>query len=260
MIEALKERIVFLAAFVALTAPLAAAAQRRQPAVSSVDSRANRRPIPGAVIVPPAFTRAVANGRRTRTGEPGPRNWVQHARYSIDASIDTATSTLTGAERVRYINNSPDTLAKLAIYLRQNAFRPESPRRDVAPLTNGMKLGRVIANGSTLIELSADNDTRLLARLRPGYVVDGTVMWLTLPAPLLPRDSVSLELTWSYVPPLTPSDGRQGRDDHLYLMGYWYPQVAVYDDVNGWMADPYLLEAEFYMDPADSDVRLTMPR
>ena len=62
------------------------------------------------------------------------------------------------------------------------------------------------------------------------------------------------------VPSLTPSDGREGRDDHLYFMGYWYPQVAVYDDVNGWMADPYLLEAEFYMDPADYDVRLTVPR
>ena len=43
-------------------------------------------------------------------------------------------------------------------------------------------------------------------------------------------------------------------------MGYWYPQVAVYDDVNGWVADPYLLEAEFYMDPADYDVRVTVPR
>ena len=85
-------------------------------------------------------------------------------------------------------------------------------------------------------------------------------MWITLATPLLPHDSARLELAWSYVPPLTPSDGREGRDDHLYLMGYWYPQVAVYDDVNGWMADPYLLEAEFYMDPADYDVRVTVPR
>ncbi|MEP7064918.1 MAG: M1 family metallopeptidase [Gemmatimonadota bacterium] len=212
------------------------------------------------MIVPPAFARAIANGTRTRTGGPGPRNWVQHARYSIDASIDPATSTLTGAERVTYINNSPDTLAQLAIYLRQNVFRPESPRRDVAPLTNGVKLARVVANGSTLTELSESDNTASAAPRRAGYAVDGTVMWLTLPAPLIPHDSASLELTWSFVPPLTPSDGRQGRDDHLYLVGYWYPQVAVYDDVNGWMADPYLLEAEFYMDPADYDVRLTMPR
>ncbi len=28
---------------------------------------------------------------------------------------------------------------------------------------------------------------------------------------------------------------------------------------NGWVADPYLLQAEFYMDPADYDVRVTVP-
>lgn len=260
MPEASIHRFVLLAAIVTLSAPMAASAQRRQPAAPVTEARANRRSIPGAVTVPPSFTRAIANGTRTRTGEPGPRNWVQHARYWIDASIDPATNTLTGSERVRYINNSPDTLARLAIYLRQNVFRPESPRRDVAPLTNGMKLGRVVANGSALAELSADDNSSSSARGRPGYSVDGTVMWLTLPSPMLPHDSASLELTWSFVPSLTPSDGRQGRDDHLYLVGYWYPQIAVYDDVNGWMADPYLLEAEFYMDPADYDVRLTMPR
>lgn len=260
MLEVSKQGFTLLATILVLSAPPSALAQRRQPPSPLTETRADRRSIPGAVIVPPAFTRAIANGTRTRTGEPGPRNWVQHARYSIDASIDPATNTLTGSERVRYINNSPDTLARLAIYLRQNVFRPESPRRDVAPLTNGMQLGRVIANGSALVELSADDNSSSAARRRPGYIVDGTVMWLTLPTPLLPHDSASLELTWSFVPSLTPSDGRQGRDDHLYLVGYWYPQVAVYDDVNGWMADPYLLEAEFYMDPADYDVRLTMPR
>jgi hypothetical protein len=45
----------------------------------------------------------------------------------------------------------------------------------------------------------------------------------------------------------------------VYFMGYWYPQVAVYDDVDGWVTDPYLLQAEFYMDPADYDVRIAVP-
>jgi hypothetical protein len=85
-------------------------------------------------------------------------------------------------------------------------------------------------------------------------------MSINLNAPLAAHDSIDLSFSWSYEVPLTPSDGRQGRDDHLYFMGYWYPQVAVYDDVNGWVADPYLLEAEFYMDPADYDVRVTAPR
>ena len=42
-------------------------------------------------------------------------------------------------------------------------------------------------------------------------------------------------------------------------MAYWYPQVAVYDDVNGWKADPYMGEGEFYADFATYDVKLTVP-
>ncbi|HLL46255.1 MAG TPA: M1 family metallopeptidase, partial [Longimicrobiaceae bacterium] len=40
---------------------------------------------------------------------------------------------------------------------------------------------------------------------------------------------------------------------------YWYPQVAVYDDVSGWHVDPYMGNAEFYMGYADYDVSLTVP-
>ncbi|HEY8795508.1 MAG TPA: M1 family metallopeptidase [Gemmatimonadaceae bacterium] len=260
MIETSRCRWVFLALIFALLAPLPVNAQAHGAGRRSADSHAERRPIAGKQMVRPAFARAIAAGTRTNTGEPGPRYWVQHARYSIDASIDPSTSTLTGSERVTYINNSADTLARLAVYLRQNVFRPENPRRDSAPVTDGVKLTHVAANGLTLVELYTNQGPPPSARHAGGYEVRGTVMWVTLPYPLLPHDSASLDFRWSFVPPLTPSDGREGRDDHLYLMGYWYPQVAVFDDVNGWMADPYLLEAEFYMDPADYDVRVTAPR
>ena len=131
-----------------------------------------------------------------------------------------------------------------------------------------MLLQRVVANGrviparvtGTTVVPITDVANRHLSD-EGGYTVDGTVMWLPLATPLLPHDSLSLELSWSYVPPESPSDGREGREgQHLYFMGYWYPQIAVYDDVHGWVADPYLLEAEFYMDHANYDVRLTVPR
>ncbi len=228
---------------------------------STVRGAAGRRPVPGAVVEPPGFARAVANGTRTRAGQPGPRHWVQRARYSIDASLDPATHTVTGSERVVYVNGSPDTLASLMVHLRQNVFRAGSPRRQAAPATGGMTLGRVAVNGTVISERPEVRRRRGDAAVpASGYVVDATVMRVALPAPLLPHDSAALEMAWSYVPAVTPSDGREGREDHLYFMGYWYPQVAVYDDVNGWVADPYLLEAEFYMDPADYDVRVTVPR
>jgi len=226
------------------------------------------RPVPGPVVETPEFARAVGRGTRTRSGRPGERYWVQHARYSIDAQLDPAHDRVSGSERVVYINNSPDTLRRLAVHLRQNAFAAGSPRRQAAPITGGVTLSRVAAQGRDIPP--AANTTSVVpitdvathkATSEEGYTVEGTVMWIPLAAPLLPRDSARLEFAWSYVPPPSPSDGRQGREGHdLYLMGYWYPQIAVYDDVHGWVADPYLLEAEFYMDPADYDVRLTVPR
>ena len=115
-----------------------------------------------------------------------------------------------------------------------------------------------MTNGVTAVPIT-DVDRRRAASV-DGYTVDGTVMWIPLARPLLPHDSTRLEVTWSYTPPPSPADGREGREGHhLYFMGYWYPQIAVYDDVHGWVTDPYLLQAEFYMDPADYDVRLTVP-
>jgi hypothetical protein len=214
-----------------------------------VDARvgaAGARPLPGPVYESVAFSRAVARGTRTRTGVPGARNWVQHARYAIAATLDVPHNRLAGHETVVYLNRSPDSLHELAVYLRQNVFAPGSPRRQAAPVTGGVRLGRVAVAGRTL---GASH-----------YVVDGTVMEIPLLDPLLPGDSVGLEFSWSYTPPPAPADGREGHEDHVYFMGYWYPQIAVYDDVDGWVTDPYLLEAEFYMDPADYDVRVTVPR
>jgi len=236
---------------VALASAAANAQSRPSPVTDAAATAESGRPLPGPVFETAAFSNAVARGTRTRTGEPGSSNWVQHARYRIDASLDVAASRLTGNESVVYLNRSPDTLRAIAVYLRQNVFAPGSPRRSAVPITGGVTLSTVAVAGT---RLRASTDTT-----RAGYDVDGTVMWIRPASPVLPGDSVRLAFGWSFTPPPTPSDGREGRDGHVFFLGYWYPQVAVFDDVNGWVTDPYLNGAEFYMDPADYDVRLTVP-
>lgn len=248
-----------------LALPLAAQTQP-SPAVAAPPATAGR-PIPGPVYEIPEFSRAVTNGTRSRDGRPGAKYWVNRARYSIDAALDDARNRITAREQVVYRNNSPDTLRRIAVHLRQNAFVAGNARNQPAPVTSGMVLSRVAVNGQRVAERSNGPAALPITSVgkrqqstETGYVIDGTVMWLQLAAPLIPRDSIRLEFAWSYEPPPSPSDGRQGREEHLYFAGYWYPQVAVYDDVNGWVADQYLLGAEFYMDHADYDVRLTVPR
>ena len=250
--------LVTVALLAAPVVTTAAAQTRPNPTVDPPATAAGVRPIPGPVYESAPFSRAVARGTRTRTGAPGPRYWVQYPRYTIQATLDPVRNRLTGSETVVYPNHSPDSLRVIAVYLRQNVFAPGVPRRDRVPITGGVTLGRVAVNGRPLTPEAAAQPDRLP---EPGqFAVDGTVMWIALSRPLLPRDSLRLDVTWSYTPPPAPADGREGHEGHVYLMGYWYPQIAVYDDVDGWVTDPYLLEAEFYMDPADYDVRVTVPQ
>jgi hypothetical protein len=215
----------------------------------TVTLTASQRPIPYPVFESKGFAAAVARGTRTRTGEPGPNYWQQFARYKIDAELVPAASQLTGRETVRYFNRSPDTLRTPRFFLNQNLFKPGAARNVETPVTGGMEILRVAASGQALSK--ADSGV--------GYWIEGTIMGVHLPRPLLPHDSVDIDIAWAFQ---VPPDGapREGSTGDVFMVAYWYPQLAVYDDVNGWMTDPYLGTAEFYMGYADYDVNLSVPQ
>ncbi len=199
---------------------------------------------------------ALARGTRTTSGAPGPRYWVQRARYALNATLDPATQSLRGDGMLRYYNRSPDTLRVLALSLAQNLFRRGAPHNEAVPVTGGLLLDGFCVARQSGVALAS------LCRAEPavsaGLRVDDTIAWLTLPAALLPGDSVDLRATWRFaIPP--QGAPRLGTDGSVSLIAYWYPQFCVYDDVTGWQADPYLATGEFYMDHADYDVRITVP-
>jgi hypothetical protein len=219
------------------------------PAATGAVAEAPARPLPYPVPESRAFALAVDRGTRTRTGIPGPNYWQQFARYRIDAELVPTTSQITGRESVRYFNRSPDTLRTVWVFLNQNLFAPTSPRNVESPVTGGMEILRVSAAGQTL----ARRDTGA------GYSINATLMRVALPRALAPRDSLDLDIAWAFQ---LPPDGapREGTTGDVFMVAYWYPQIAVYDDVNGWQIDPYLGNAEFYMDYADYDVNLSVPQ
>ncbi len=230
--------------------PPPAGAQARAAAPPAAEAR----PRPYPVVESPAFRRAVERGTRTRTGRPGPRYWTQYAQYALSARLDPATRRLTGTGTVRYRNRSPDTLATVAVYLHPNLFAPGAPRNDPVPATGGVELARVAAQGQALPAVGALDEAGT-----PAYAVSGTVATLRLPRPIEPGGSADFEFAWNYV---VPPDGapRTGTDGEVFFIAYWYPQIAVYDDVDGWFTDPYLGRAEFYMGYADYDVSVTVPQ
>ena len=197
-----------------------------------------------------SFERAVANGTRTRKGSPGPRYWQQWADYRLTADLNPVSKRLSGTGTITYYNRSPNQLTEVYVQLLQNIYAPGSRHNtDVPWAVEGITLNRVVAQGQELKPAEGEG---------VGYKVDGTIMRIGLPKPLPAGGSASFEFAWRL---RIPPDGapRGGQDGEVFYINYWYPQMAVYDDVNGWQIDQYLGTGEFYMGYGNYDVALTVP-
>ncbi|HSJ62285.1 MAG TPA: M1 family metallopeptidase [Gemmatimonadaceae bacterium] len=217
-----------------------------------VSAQAPARPRPYPVFETRAFAAAVDAGTRTRTGRPGPRYWQQYARYQLSATLDPATARLDGSGIITYLNRSPDTLAAVYLQLYNNLFAPTGMRNELVPVVGAVDVRSVAVEGRAFTTVAEDGRG-------PGYEVESTMLRLALERPLLPNDSVRMAIEWALT---VPPDGapRGGTDGEVYFVSYWYPQVAVYDDVDRrWHTDPYMGNAEFYMGYGDYDVSLTVP-
>lgn len=210
------------------------------------------RPIPYPVQAPAEYRRAVARGTRSTTGALGPSYWQQRVDYAIQARVDAGTRTLTGSEAIRYHNNAPTPLPTLILNLLQNYHAEGAERIRRAEVTGGFEIGRVAVNGQEL-DVSASGQT-------PGWGIDGTLMYVVLPEPVPASGAVDLAIEWSFALPQAGASGRMGYSgDELLYLAYWYPQLAVYDDVFGWHADQFLGNAEFYSDFGSYDVTIDAP-
>ena len=255
-------KILLVAVLAAGCAPATRVAPAEAPANVAADSlrRWNVRPVPANE----AFRRGLAAGTRTSTGTPGQRYWQQSVAYRIRAELDPVSTVLRGSERIVYRNRSPDTLTSVMLNLYQNIYTANARRNRVAPNTGGVTLERVAVQGTVLDSVPAGRIgvMQAVARQAAGYAVEGTLARLMLPRPLVPGDSAVLEIAWNHRVPPAPTF-RTAWEDALgaraFVVGQWYPQVAVYDDLRGWDATPYLGDGEFYLEYGDFDVDLTLP-
>jgi len=196
------------------------------------------------------FQQAVDNGTRTLTGEPGPEYWQQWANYTIEARLLPEEKRVEGSETIVYHNNAPRPMPILALYLVQNVYAEGAMRNRPDEVTGGMEIRRVAVGGQEIGEIQPRQPGA-------GWATQGTTMYIRLAQPLASGDSVELELQWAFK---VNQRGRTGWNaDNLLFVGYWYPQMAVYDDVETWQLDPFLGSAEFYMGYGNYDVTIEAP-
>ena len=260
----------------ALLVPLTLPAQRPAAPSAPADARAIVRNIP----ISNSIRRALAAGTRDSSGRPAARAWQLRVDYAIEARLDTATSSLTGRERVTIHNTSPDTLRQVVLRLDPNVFRPETPKAAPwvpAEATEGMVLTRVAVDGRVARLAGAPaaaggQGANSLAAAAAAPSADtalavtgltSTVARVRLAAPALPGSRIVLEIDWRHKLP----GGEIGRGhrmtqrwgDTLYQPTQWYPRVATYDDLRGWDTELYLGPSEFNNRFGRWDVRLDVP-
>lgn len=210
----------------------------------------------GDLYVPLELQQAYAEGTRSKDGKPGPNYWQNRSDYTINVELVPATRQIKGEETVAYTNNSNDTLTQVVVRLYPNIFKKGAARdEDVDPddVTEGVTISSLQVNGKPL-EVKSSGGRAAAVR----YTT--TNMYVRLPQPLFPKGSVKLAIAWNYTIPAKTHIREGSYGENTFMVAYWYPQIAVYDDVDGWDRLEYGAQTEFYNDFSNFDVTVRVPQ
>ena len=171
-------------------------------------------------FIPREIKQAYENGSRSLDGKPGDKYWQNQVNYNIDVTIQPSTREVIGSETITYFNNSPDDLNRLIIRLYQDNFKEGNERAfsvNEEDINDGVEISKLVIDGDSL---DVEETT----------IRNGTNMTVNLPQAILSNSSASIEIDWRFVIPSTRI--RMGEyDSTSFFIAYWFPQVAVYDDV-----------------------------
>lgn len=205
------------------------------------------------MFIPLDIKKAYDKQTRSLDGKPGPNYWQNSSNYQISAELDPVKMTLSGTENIVYKNNSPNKLTMIVVRLYNDIFKKGTARDfSINPrdLTDGVTISKITINGEA-VELTSGKP---LAARR-----DGTNMRITLKNAIEAKSEAKIEIEWSYqiAKNTTLRGGVYGPT--TFFISYWYPQMAVYDDTDGWDTHSYKGTVEFYNDFCNYDVKITVP-
>ncbi|PWK21007.1 M1 family metallopeptidase [Xanthomarina spongicola] len=211
------------------------------------------------------------NTYRTASGAPGKAYWQQRADYKIKATLDEKNNVLFGEETITYYNNSPDDLNYIWIQLEQNVNKKGN--EDFGDVFGGVS-DSISSRQMQFLTRAVDFPTGYSIKFIKDAsgkdmttYVNNTMMKVMLNQPLKSGSSVSFSLAWSY--PITDRSmfllSREGYeyfpedDNTVYLLGHWFPRMAVYNDTEGWQNKQFNRLGEFALEFGDYEVEITVP-
>jgi hypothetical protein len=204
------------------------------------------------LVIPKGVQKAYGNGTRNVNGAPGENYWQNSSDYFIQVSVKNGV--VTGSEKVVYSNNSPDSLGIIVIRLYQDLFKKGVNRNAIVDVDP-----RDINNGVNVTKVSVNNEVQDLKSKKSTVTRNGTLMYLKLKDKLAPNSNMELSIDWNFVMPKYTLIRMGTIDSTSLFVGQWYPQIAVYDDLNRWDRRSYNGLAEFYSDFSNYEVEITVP-
>ena len=204
-----------------------------------------QRPLP----LPRNFQPLFEKGTRAETGLPGPRYWQNTADYDLAVNFDPATRRVSGTVDIKYINNSPDSLRQIWFKLYPNLYQKGAPRsRAIAP--------EDVSEGVKIFSLNINGETFDVSKLAP----DATNLPVPLRRALKAHQIATVRATYAY----TLNKGSHQRTGEIEpgaaFVAYFFPRIAVYDDLDGWNRVPYTGDQEFYNDFCNFRAAVTVPK
>jgi len=200
------------------------------------------------MFMPREYKQAYNDETRSNDGIPGKKYFQNNANYDIKAEFFPDSKLLVGSELVTYKNNSPDTLSRIYINLYQNLYKKGEARVSIIDsknIHNGVEIKSIKINGSKI-------DTS-------SFFYFSTLLTFKVPNKIAPISETIIEIEWQQIMPVTALRRIGTYDKSSFFIGYWYPQINVYDDITGWNTFGHTGNAEFYNDYGDFDVEITVP-
>lgn len=197
-----------------------------------------------------------------------PRN----ANYTIDVKLDTRARTLSARETLVWTNITQASTGELQFHLYYNAWRnDDSTWMREHKLTTwwqsaGARRGddfssidissiTMTANGSAPIDLA--KQLRFIAP-DDGNENDRTVIAVTLPEPVGPGQSITLDI--AFTAQIPRPFARTEAIGNYFFIAQWFPKIGVLDADGTWNCHQFHVGTEFFADFGVYDVRMTVPR
>lgn len=205
-----------------------------------------------SLTIPLNMKKAYEKKTRSYDGKPGENYWVNKADYEIDVELFTKTGIVKGFEKIKYHNNSPDTLEYIIIKLYQDILKKGNARDfeiDPSDIHDGVKISNLLIDNQKY-----ESDTTEYSILR-----EGTRLGVKLKELIIPGQVIELSLNFEFRLPRISNIRYGTYDSTSYFVAYWYPQIAVYDDIDGWDMNDYTGYTETYNDINNYKVSIKVP-